>query len=165
MTHTSGLGSGGLGSRRAPMSSLFPGDKETLESVVQRLAKTPLDFQPGARWRYSGLAGIDTLGRIVEVSSGQNFDEFLKRRIFEPLGMNDTFFNVPDDRKDRLATVYRGTDNGLEKSTFTLRFPKGYYSARAGCRRVPPTTSASPRCSPTAASWAAIGCSARGPSS
>ena len=147
------------------MSSLFPGEKETLESVVQRLAKTPLDFQPGARWRYSGLAGIDTLGRIVEVSSGQNFDEFLKRRIFEPLGMNDTFFDVPDDRKDRLATVYRGTENGLEKSTFTLRFPKGYYSARAGCRRVPPTTSASPRCSPTAASWAAIGCSARGPSS
>jgi CubicO group peptidase (beta-lactamase class C family) len=132
MTHTSGLLSGGLGSRRTPMASLFPGEKETLESVVQRLARSPLDFQPGARWRYSGLAGIDTLGRVVEVASGQKFDEFLSRRIFEPLGMTDTFFVVPDDRKDRLATVYRGTENGLEKSTFTLRFPKGYFSGAGG---------------------------------
>ena len=46
--------------------------------------------------------------------------------------MNDTFFVVPDDRKDRLATVYRGTENGLEKSTFTLRFPKTYYSGAGG---------------------------------
>ena len=134
MTHTSGLASGGLGNRRVPQGSLWPGEKETLDSLVPRLAKVPLDFQPGTRWRYSGLAGIDTLGRVVEVASGQSFDEFLKRRIFEPLGMNDTFFVVPDDRKDRLATVYRGTENGLEKSTFTLRFPKTYYSARAGCR-------------------------------
>jgi CubicO group peptidase (beta-lactamase class C family) len=132
MTHTSGLVSGGLGTRRVPQGSLFPGESETLASLVPRLAKTALDFQPGTRWRYSGLAGIDTLGRVVEVTSGQSFDEFLKRRIFEPLGMNDTFFGLPDDRKDRLATVYRGTENGLEKSTFTLRFPKTYYSGAGG---------------------------------
>ncbi len=132
MTHTSGLLSGGLGTRRASQGSVWPGEKETLESLVPKLARVPLDFHPGARWRYSGLAGIDTLGRVVEVASGQKFDEFLKRRIFEPLGMIDTFFVVPDDRKDRLATVYRGTENGLEKSTFTLRFPKGYFSGAGG---------------------------------
>jgi CubicO group peptidase (beta-lactamase class C family) len=132
LTHTSGLASGGLGNRRVQQGTLWPGEKETLESLVLRLAKIPLDFQPGTRWRYSGLAGIDTLGRVVEVTSGQNFDEFLKRRIFEPLGMADTFFVVPDDRKDRLATVYRGTENGLEKSTFTLRFPKSYFSGAGG---------------------------------
>jgi CubicO group peptidase (beta-lactamase class C family) len=132
MTHTSGLLSSGLGSRRASQGSVWPGEKDTLESLVPKLARVPLDFQPGTRWRYSGLAGIDTLGRVVEVASGQNFDEFLRRRIFEPMGMTDTFFVVPDDRKERLATVYRGTDNGLEKSTFTLRFPKGYYSGAGG---------------------------------
>ena len=132
MTHTSGLVSGGLGTRRVPQGSLWPGESETLASLVPKLAKTPLDFQPGTRWRYSGLAGIDTLGRVVEVTSGQSFDEFLKKRVFEPLGMHDTFFDLPDDRKDRLATIYRGTENGLEKSTFTLRFPKSYYSGAGG---------------------------------
>jgi CubicO group peptidase (beta-lactamase class C family) len=132
MTHTSGLGSGGLGTRRVPQGSLFPTGSENLASMTARLAKVALDFQPGTRWRYSGLAGIDTLGRVVEVTSGQSFDEFLKSRIFGPLGMNDTFFDLPDDRKERLATVYRGTENGLEKSTFTLRFPKTYHSGAGG---------------------------------
>jgi CubicO group peptidase (beta-lactamase class C family) len=132
MTHTSGLASGGLGNRGLSREALWPGEGETLASIVARLAKVPLDFQPGTRWRYSGLAGIDMLGRVVEVSSGQSFDDFLKRRIFEPLGMDDTFFAVPSDRQERLATVYRGTENGLEKSSFTLRFPKTYYSGAGG---------------------------------
>ncbi len=131
MTHTSGLASGGLGNRGLSFDALWPKEDETLAALMPRLAKVPLDFQPGARWRYSGLAGIDTLGRIVEIASGQTFDEFLKRRVFEPLGMADTFFHVPDDRKDRLATIYRGAENGLQKSTFTLRFPKTYYSGAA----------------------------------
>jgi CubicO group peptidase (beta-lactamase class C family) len=132
MTHTSGLASGGLGNRGFSMDAIWPKEGETLAVLVPKLAKIPLDFQPGARWRYSGLAGIDTLGRIVEVASGQTFGEFLERRIFEPLGMTETFFDVPDDRKERQATVYRGTENGLEKSTFTLRFPKTYYSGAGG---------------------------------
>jgi CubicO group peptidase (beta-lactamase class C family) len=132
MTHTSGLASGGLGNRGLSREALWPGPDESLASLVPRLAKVPLDFQPGTRWRYSGLAGIDTLGRVVEVTSGQTFDDFLKGRIFEPLGMADTFFAVPDDRKERLATVYRGTENGLEKSSFTLRFPRTYYSGAGG---------------------------------
>src|SRR5262249_43204416 len=128
MTHTSGFLSGGLGNRQTPMQANFPGPADTLATLIPRLAKTALDFQPAARWRYSGLAGIDTLGRVVEVASGQSFDRFLKARIFEPLGMEHTYFLVPDDQTEHLASVYRGTENGLEKSGFTLRFPKAYHS-------------------------------------
>src|SRR5262249_18506433 len=60
LTHTSGLGSGGPGARAVPAETLRPHGDDTLASYVARLAKVPLDFQPGAQWRYSGLAGIDT---------------------------------------------------------------------------------------------------------
>ena len=133
LTHTSGLGSGGLGTRRVPRESLWPsGSEETLASFIPRLSAVPLDFQPGTRWRYSGLPGLDVLGRVVEVVSGQSYDAFLRQRIFEPLGMTDTFFVVPEDRQSRLATVYRHTEKGLEPSTFTLRFPKTYFSGAGG---------------------------------
>ena len=59
----------------------------------------PLDFQPGSQWAYSGFAAPDTLSRIVEIVSGQSYDEFLRARVFEPLGMKDTFFYPPDDRR------------------------------------------------------------------
>ena len=82
---------------------------------MSRFAALPLDFQPGTRWRYSGLAGIDALARVVEVASGQPFDEFLRRRIFEPLGMEDTSFVVPEGRRDRVVAVHRRAGDGLEK--------------------------------------------------
>ncbi len=147
LTHGSGLLSGGPGSRRAPQELLRPNQpEETLAHYIPRLAAIPLDFQPGTRWRYSGLAGIDTLARIVEIASGQSFDEFLHQRIFEPLDMDDTFFNVPDDRQGRVATIYRSTDKGLEKNPLQLRFPRTYFSARAACRQQPPTIFGSARC-------------------
>ncbi len=132
LTHTSGLLSGGAGSRKAPQDLMWPKGEDTLATHVPRLAQAPLDFQPGSKWRYSGLAGIDTLSRIVEIASGQSYDQFLRKRIFEPLGMNDTFFVVPDDRKDRVATIYRSTANGLEKNPLQLRFPKTYFSGAGG---------------------------------
>lgn len=133
MTHTSGLLSGGLGQRKAPPDLLRPGGVgATLAEGAAKYAAIPLDFQPGTRWRYSGLAGIDVLARVVEVASGQTFGEFLKGRIFEPLGMTDTFFVVPDDRKDRLASVHRRTPNGLEKTPSFIRFPATYTSGAGG---------------------------------
>jgi CubicO group peptidase (beta-lactamase class C family) len=133
LTHGSGLLSGGAGTKQAPQELLRPSQpEETLAHYIPRLAAIPLDFQPGTKWRYSGLAGIDTLSRIVEVASGQSYDEFLRRRIFEPLGMNDTFFVVPDDRQDRVATIYRSTGKGLEKNPLQLRFPKTYFSGAGG---------------------------------
>src|SRR5262249_62069869 len=86
----------------------------------------------GTRGRYRGWAGRALRRGVVEIPSGQPYDEFLRRRIFEPLGMADTGFVVSDDRQERLATVYRGTEKGLEKSTFTLRFPKTYFSGAGG---------------------------------
>ena len=133
LTHGSGLLSGGPGTARAPKELLRPSQpEETLARYIPRLAAIPLDFQPGTKWRYSGLAGIDTLSRIVEVASGQSYDEFLRKRIFEPLGMNDTFLVVPDDREERVATIYRSTDKGLEKNPLQLRFPKTYFSGAGG---------------------------------
>ena len=133
MTHTSGLASGGLGNRRVPQGSLWPGEQETLDRRSCRGWRR--SRSTSSRGRAGDTADWPASTRSAGSSRsppGQSFDEFLKRRIFEPLGMNDTFFVVPDDRKDRLATVYRGTENGLEKSTFTLRFPKTYYSGAGG---------------------------------
>ena len=114
ITHTSGLVSGGAGSEAA--GRIAPRRRtDTVADWTAALGSAPLDFQPGSRWAYSGLAGIDTLGRIVEVASGLTFDEFLRRRIFEPLGMKDTAFNVPDDRMARVVTLYRRTPDGLER--------------------------------------------------
>jgi len=112
MTHTSGLESGGAGTRAgarlAPRSTA-----STLAAYVPTLGAVPLDFQPGSEWRYSALAGIETLGRIVEIASGQAFDQFLKQRIFDPLEMKDTAFYTTDDRGPRVVTLYDDRDGKL----------------------------------------------------
>ena len=114
MTHTSGLASGGAGSREASQVAPRRID-DTVADYAAELGSAPLDFQPGTAWAYSGLAGIDTLGRIVEVASDLTFDEFLRTRIFEPLGMHDTAFNVAHDRRSRVVTLYRRTPDGLAR--------------------------------------------------
>ncbi|MBT3943272.1 MAG: beta-lactamase family protein [Chloroflexi bacterium] len=81
-----------------------------LESMVSRLAKIPLAYQPGTQWRYS--VSTDVVGRLVEVLSGQSFDQYLQERIFEPLGMSDTRFHVPEEDLDRFATVYGPSESG-----------------------------------------------------
>ena len=79
---------------------------KTLEDQMKRLAKVPLAHQPGEGWTY-GLSH-DILGRVVEVASGRRFDEYLKERIFQPLDMPDTAFSVPEAKRSRVATIYRG---------------------------------------------------------
>lgn len=114
LTHTSGLESGNLGNRVG--ARLAPRDvAKTLADQVPNLAKVPLDFQPGSQWTYSLLAGMDTLSRIVEIASGQTYDQFLKQRVFGPLGMNDTGFFVPADKTARIAGLYNRTPKGIEK--------------------------------------------------
>lgn len=111
LTHTSGLESGDLGNRVG--ARLVPRDTtKTLADYVPRLSQVPLDFQPGAQWTYSLLAGMETLSRIVEIASGQPYDRFLAQRIFEPLGMKDTGFFVTPDRANRVATLYGRTPKG-----------------------------------------------------
>ena len=114
MTHTSGLESGGAGTREGARMSPRS-TTSTLAAYVPTLGVVPLDFQPGAQWRYSALAGIETLGRIVEVASGQTFDQFLKTRIFDPLGMKDTAFFPSDDRQARVVTLYERKDGKLSR--------------------------------------------------
>jgi CubicO group peptidase (beta-lactamase class C family) len=131
LTHTSGLVSGGLGaSVAAKLAPRTPTD--TLATYIPKLAAVPLDFQPGTLWRYSGQAGFDVLSRVVEVVSGQPFDQFLKQRLFDPLGMKDTGFAATGDRAARLATVYRRTPNGLERSDNPNALSSATYFSGAG---------------------------------
>jgi len=88
------------------------GEAGTLEGMVKLLADLPLEFSPGTRWSYS--FSTDVLGYLVEVISGQRFDRFLAERIFEPLGMRDTGFHVPEAELERFAANYeRGPDKAL----------------------------------------------------
>ena len=91
LTHGSGLMSGGLG-QRAAGAAAQRSPQDTLATYIPKLGTVPLDFQPGTLWRYSGLAGFDVLSRVVEVASGQSFDEFLRQHILEPLDMLHTAF-------------------------------------------------------------------------
>jgi CubicO group peptidase (beta-lactamase class C family) len=112
MTHTSGLESGGAGTRTG--ARLAPRNTAShLAQYIPTLGKVPLDFQPGTEWRYSALAGIETLGRIVEVASGLTFDQFLSQRIFAPLEMTDTAFFPTADRLPRVVTLYDDRDGKL----------------------------------------------------
>jgi CubicO group peptidase (beta-lactamase class C family) len=129
LTHTSGLVSWRmLGARLAPPRA--PGD--TLATYVPRLAAVPLDFQPGTRWEYSGSAAPDVLSRIVEIVSGMPYDEYLRTRIFKPLGMKDTFFYPPDNLRPRLPVLYRKGPKGLEKSPQQDGFSSRTYFSGGG---------------------------------
>jgi CubicO group peptidase (beta-lactamase class C family) len=114
MMHMSGLGFGG----GRTLQELFSGDRgqafvpglrrgrgTTLASMVEHYAGYPLEFHPGTHWLYS--VSTDVCARLVEIMSGQRFDDYLRDTIFEPLGMSDTGFSVPDAKVDRFAACYR----------------------------------------------------------
>ena len=105
LTHTSGLASGGLGTALSAASIGGLDNRESLAKNVPEYGNVVLDFQPGSRWQYSPATAIDVIARIIEIESGIPFDEFVKERIFEPLGMNDTFWNVPEKQRDRLIEI------------------------------------------------------------
>jgi CubicO group peptidase (beta-lactamase class C family) len=109
VTHTSGLTYGFMTrtSVDAEYRRLKVGDFQTpggLDAFIAQLANIPLDFSPGESWNYSG--SIDVMGYLVQKLSGQTFGEFLRTRIFEPLGMKDTAFSVPADKMDRFCSCY-----------------------------------------------------------
>jgi CubicO group peptidase (beta-lactamase class C family) len=137
LTHTSGMVSGGLGARQA--SKLAPRNpNDTLADYIPRLAAVPLDFQPGSQWSYSATAGPDILGRVVELVSGTAYDVYLRQRIFDPLGMKDTFFYPAEDRRPRLVTLYQRTAEGLSKSQNQDGFStRTYFSGGAGLMSTP----------------------------
>ncbi len=111
LTHTSGLTYDffptpvGRMYQEAGVLGSAPGSSQaSLADWTQALAQLPLVAQPGTEWHYS--VGMDVLGRLVEVVSGQSFRDFLRARIFDPLGMADTDFYVPDAKLDRFAANY-----------------------------------------------------------
>ncbi|MEL6792644.1 MAG: serine hydrolase domain-containing protein, partial [Pseudomonadota bacterium] len=111
-THTSGLtysfNPGLVAAEMKAMKGDFNADGPDCAEAARRVAALPLAFRPGARWEYS--VGIDVLGRVIEVVSGKPLDRFFAEEIFEPLGMKDTFFSLPDDRLNRFACLYTGLD-------------------------------------------------------
>jgi len=150
LRHTSGLTynwNGDLGplyEKANVAAGLMPYDG-TIGDSVKRLAPLPLLFNPGERFEYS--LSLDVLGRLVEVVSGKPFDEFLRTRIFEPLGMKDTSFFPPDNKLDRLTTAYtyydgkglnRFPDTPITEGTFSYsadypsKGPKKLFSGGAG---------------------------------
>jgi CubicO group peptidase (beta-lactamase class C family) len=128
LTHTSGLMSGGPSSSAA--NEVSPKAGETLAQVMPRLKNVPLDFQPGMRWAYSGQFGFDVLARVVEVAGGLPFDQFARQRIFDPLGMKDTFFYAPAGNP-RLATLYERA-NGSLRPAADPGFMNGAYLSGGG---------------------------------
>ena len=82
-----------------------------LDKMVRRIAELPLEWEPGTKWQYS--AAIDVIGRIVEVVSGMALDKYFATRIFEPLGMTDTGFSIPDSELSRFPALYQSTPNGM----------------------------------------------------
>jgi CubicO group peptidase (beta-lactamase class C family) len=112
LTHTSGLMSGPASNAGGQAS--FQKRREMGLSWVDNLgAETVLEFQPGTRWAYSPIAGLDVCARIVEIASGQRFDAFLRERLFGPLGMKDTFFWPDDAQRARLVTNYTRPEGRL----------------------------------------------------
>ena len=106
MSHTAGFTYGLFGA--TPVDMIYrknnPLEAPSLQAMIDRLSTMPLLYQPGTRWVYS--VGVDIQGYLVEKLSGKTFPEFLRTRLFEPLGMVDTAFHVPAEKLPRVATIY-----------------------------------------------------------
>jgi len=149
LSHTSGIGYAQIGSATA--NAIYYKNKinggigtpySTLKEVITRLAKLPLMVQPGEEYYY-GL-NTDVLGYLVEVISGMPLDKYLQQKIFEPLGMKDTYFFLPKEKQARLVELYTQENNNIRiqdslislNGTFSRDFPKTpngtYFSGGAG---------------------------------
>jgi CubicO group peptidase (beta-lactamase class C family) len=148
LTHTSGIGYAQIGSAESnaiyAKSKLTAGigvQDDNLLAAMNRLAKLPLMHQPGEKWTY-GL-NSDLLGCLVEVISGMTLNDFFRTRIFEPLGMKDTYFLIPAQKALRLVNIYREDSTGrllkalpdLLNGPVAANYPlvsSTYYSGGAG---------------------------------
>jgi CubicO group peptidase (beta-lactamase class C family) len=139
LTHTAGLPNSYRGWTQPEYAKLAgrhkPGD--TMADTITRLSKLPLNFQPGEAWEYG--PATDVVGRLVEVISGQPLDEYFRKRIFEPLGMHDTYFYMPASKVDRLAALYRpGPDKKIQLAEAPIvesrwiKEPHVYFSGAGG---------------------------------
>lgn len=134
LTHTSGIHYAQIGNKtfnaiyaKAGIVAGIGVDRIKLADIMKKLGPLPLAHQPGEKFTY-GL-NTDLLGYLVEVLSGMSLDTFFKKRIFEPLGMNDTYFYLPAEKSNRLATLYT-EDEGkqVQKAQSTMNVNGTFYS-------------------------------------
>ena len=139
LTHTGGLGTKGLGEALSGWEYIEKGEKGekkkkgfkkgiTLTSITKEAQEGYLDFQPGSRWMYANEIGLDVVARIIEITSGQPFNEFVKENIFNPLDMKDTDWNVPEEKLSRMVFVREGGEDG------SMPKPTEWYSGCHGLR-------------------------------
>jgi len=140
MSHMSGLTYGGDPGH--PLDAAYQennvGSREhgaTLKSMVSKMAELPLKFSPGTRWHYS--LSTDVLGYLVEVISGMPFDKYLQEKIFDPLGMVDTGFQLPEEKLERFPANYnRMPDKTLmledDPATSLYLKPRTFFSGGGG---------------------------------
>ncbi len=119
LTHTAGIGyGGGIASElweKAKIQGWYFADRdEPIQATVTRMASLPFEAQPGEKFIYG--YNTDILGALVEVISGESLNTFLENRILDPLGMNDTHFYLPSNKKERLTAVYSSTEEGLQRA-------------------------------------------------
>ncbi len=127
ITHTSGIGYGVIDGderfkmiyEKAGITDLFTTENISIGESVKKLAGLPLHHNPGERFTYS--EGLDVLGYFIEVVSGMPFDEFLRKRLFDPLGMDDTWFYLPGPKAERLVSVQEKEDGKW------VRYPVTFY--------------------------------------
>lgn len=115
LTHTSGISGRSLGK-----AGKGPGKDETLATWIPVVAQGPLNFQPGTRWGYGG--GLDVVARVIEIVSGMPFNDFVQKRIFDPLDMKDTHWILPKDKLHRMLVFVEGKAGT----------PTTYFSGSAG---------------------------------
>jgi CubicO group peptidase (beta-lactamase class C family) len=145
ITHTSGIGYGVIdGDERfkkiydqAGITDLFTTENISIEESVKKLAKLPLHHNPGENWTYS--EGLDVLGYFIEIVSGMPLDEFFRERIFDPLGMDDTWFYLPKSKYKRLVSIQKKeNDNWIKYPTtfydpdYPVKGAKRFFSGGAG---------------------------------
>lgn len=123
LTHSSGIGYGFIDGdermklifKKAGIVDGWTTEPSTNEKNIKKLARLPLHFDPGDRYKYA--EGLDVLAYFVEILSGVSFAEFLETRIFEPLGMKDTYFYLPENKIERMVTVHTPKDGKWVKYT------------------------------------------------
>ena len=142
LTHTSGIDYAGIGSptmnalySKAGIMGGFGNDRITIGDDIKLLGSQPLVHQPGERYTY-GL-NVDVIGYLIEILSGEKLDQYLKTRIFDPLGMNDTWFYLPEEKQSRLVKVHteNADHNVVAMPQEFVNYPllKGtYFSGGAG---------------------------------
>lgn len=138
LTHTAGIPYMHPLQLKARIPQFHSTQPLTLAQTIPQLARLPLLHEPGEQFTY-GL-NTDVLGYLVEKISGMSFAEFLQKRIFKPLDMNDTFFYVPQDKQHRLVTLYEEGKDGkviphtrpAEYSDYATKGAQTYYSGGAG---------------------------------